>query len=167
MHTWESLSPSLAANFFLSGLLMYFCFWNIFSSPFLCMSENTALLSIPRRGFPLMLLKKENACGTGINGEPKKICIIFHFIWLKFFFGSRKTWVKGQSFSQLIRIQTTSLKILFFSQMSWIFIVSYGKYNSKPILYFLNRIRDMHIHATIFIEAHLNWRTGEFNEYHI
>ncbi|TNN58916.1 hypothetical protein EYF80_030829 [Liparis tanakae] len=45
--------PSLEANFFLSGLLMYFCFWNIFSRALRCTSENTALLSIPLRGFPL------------------------------------------------------------------------------------------------------------------
>lgn len=33
-NTWESLSPRRSANFFLSGLLMYFCIWNRFSRPF-------------------------------------------------------------------------------------------------------------------------------------
>lgn len=30
--TCESFKPNLAASFLRSGLLMYFCFWNIFSS---------------------------------------------------------------------------------------------------------------------------------------
>ena len=68
--TCESLSPSLSASFFLSGLEMYFCFWKVFSSPFLCKSEKTALRSIPLLGLPLMLLNKENALGIG-NMEPE------------------------------------------------------------------------------------------------
>lgn len=50
--TWESLRPSFSASFLRSGLLMYFCIWNLFSRPRLWRSENTALLIIPRRGFP-------------------------------------------------------------------------------------------------------------------
>lgn len=52
--TCESLSPSFSANFFLSGLLIYFCIWNRFSRPCRWASENTALLIIPLRGFPLV-----------------------------------------------------------------------------------------------------------------
>lgn len=91
IHTCESFKPSFAANFFLSGLLMYFCFWNIFSRPFLCMSENTARLSIPLRGFPRMLLRKVNALGTGSKGESEtksilKIQLSLFFQFLIFFF---------------------------------------------------------------------------------
>lgn len=91
IHTCESFKPSFAANFFLSGLLMYFCFWNIFSRPFLCMSENTARLSIPLRGFPRMLLRKVNALGTGSKGESEtksilKIQLSLFFYFLIFFF---------------------------------------------------------------------------------
>ena len=35
------------------------------------MSENTALLSMPRRGLPLIELKNDNACGMGSNGDPE------------------------------------------------------------------------------------------------
>lgn len=50
--TCESLRPSFSASFLRSGLLMYFCIWNLFSSPRRWRSEKTALLIIPRRGFP-------------------------------------------------------------------------------------------------------------------
>lgn len=50
--TWESLRPSFSASFLRSGLLMYFCIWNLFSRPRLWRSEKTALLIIPLRGFP-------------------------------------------------------------------------------------------------------------------
>lgn len=50
--TWESFRPSFSASFLRSGLLMYFCIWNLFSRPRLWRSEKTALLIIPRRGFP-------------------------------------------------------------------------------------------------------------------
>lgn len=36
--TCESLSPNLSANFFRSGLLIYFCIWKRFSRPFRCES---------------------------------------------------------------------------------------------------------------------------------
>lgn len=67
--TCESFSPSLEASFFLSGLLMYFCFWNIFSKALRCTSENTALLSIPLRGFPLATRGHENVPGIGTTEE--------------------------------------------------------------------------------------------------
>ena len=38
--TWESFNPNRSANFFLSGLLMYFCIWKRFSKPFRCESTN-------------------------------------------------------------------------------------------------------------------------------
>lgn len=63
--TWESLSPNFSANFFLSGLEMYFWIWNRFSSPFLWRSENTARLIIPRLGFPLELWAQGNVPGNG------------------------------------------------------------------------------------------------------
>jgi hypothetical protein len=63
--TWESFSPSLEASFFLSGLLMYFCFWNIFSRALRWMSENTALLSIPLLGLPLAASGQEKVPGMG------------------------------------------------------------------------------------------------------
>lgn len=63
--TCESFRPSLEASFFLSGLLIYFCFWNIFSKALRCTSENTALLSIPLRGFPLAARGHENVPGIG------------------------------------------------------------------------------------------------------
>ena len=50
--TCESFKPSWSANFFRSGLEMYFCTWNLLSRPFLWISENTALLNIPRLAFP-------------------------------------------------------------------------------------------------------------------
>lgn len=57
------------ANFFLSGLLIYFCFWNIFSKALRWTSENTALLSIPLRGFPLVAKGHENVPGIGTTEE--------------------------------------------------------------------------------------------------
>lgn len=71
--TCESLRPSLEASFFLSGLLMYFCFWNIFSKALRCTSENTALLSIPLRGFPLAARGHENVPGMGTTDEDAEI----------------------------------------------------------------------------------------------
>lgn len=91
--TWESLSPKRSASFFLSGLLMYFCIWNLFSKPFRCESlmrnvvicqstflfnhsnneplvqipENTARLIIPRRGFPLVECAHGNPCPINNN----------------------------------------------------------------------------------------------------
>lgn len=41
--TCASVSPSIAASCFLSGLVTYFWISNLFSSPFLCRLENTAL----------------------------------------------------------------------------------------------------------------------------
>lgn len=67
--TWESLRPSFAASFFLSGLLMYFCFWNIFSRAFRCTSEKTARRSIPLRGFPLAVSGHANVPGIGTGDD--------------------------------------------------------------------------------------------------
>lgn len=67
--TCESFRPSFEASFFLSGLLMYFCFWNIFSKALRCTSENTALLSIPLRGFPLAARGHEKVPGMGTTDE--------------------------------------------------------------------------------------------------
>lgn len=53
------------ASFFLSGLLMYFCFWKVLSKAFLWRSEKTARLNIPRRGFPLVVKGQEKVPGTG------------------------------------------------------------------------------------------------------
>lgn len=47
--TCESLRPRWVASFFLSVLLMYFCFWKVFSSDFRCSSEKTTLRRIPLR----------------------------------------------------------------------------------------------------------------------
>lgn len=47
--TCDSFSPKLMASFFRSVLLIYFCFWNIFSRAFLWSSEKTALLKMPLR----------------------------------------------------------------------------------------------------------------------
>lgn len=63
--TWESLRPSFAANFFLSGLLMYFCFWNIFSNALRCTSEKTARRSIPLLGFPRAVSGHAKVPGMG------------------------------------------------------------------------------------------------------
>lgn len=41
--TWASVRPSMAASCFLSGLVTYFWISNLFSSPFLCRLEKTAL----------------------------------------------------------------------------------------------------------------------------
>lgn len=89
MHTCESLRPSLSASFFRSGLLIYFCIWNRFSSPFRCESvwmeiilatkwepapnfwqlpENTALRIIPRRGLPRVECAQGKPCPGG-NGK--------------------------------------------------------------------------------------------------
>lgn len=51
--TWDSFRPRLMASFFLSVLLIYFCFWNIFSKAFLWSSEKTALLNMPLRALEL------------------------------------------------------------------------------------------------------------------
>jgi len=50
--TCESRSPNFSASFLRSGLLIYFCNWNLFSSPTLWLSEKTARRIIPRRGLP-------------------------------------------------------------------------------------------------------------------
>lgn len=67
--TWESLSPSLLDSFFLSGLLMYFCFWKVLSRAFRWRSENTARRSMPFLGFPLGARGHENVPGIGTTGE--------------------------------------------------------------------------------------------------
>lgn len=67
--TCESFKPSLAASFFRSGLLMYFCFWNVFSRALRCTSENTALRSMPRRGLPRAASGQENVPGIGTTLE--------------------------------------------------------------------------------------------------
>lgn len=75
--TWESFSDSLAANFFRSGLLMYFCLTNAASRPRLWLSENTALLSTPRRCFGFIP-------GHNIGFNPKYppfVCPISPFDW--------------------------------------------------------------------------------------
>lgn len=41
-HTWASVSPSVAANCRLSGLVIYFWSWNLFSKPLRCRLEKTA-----------------------------------------------------------------------------------------------------------------------------
>lgn len=63
--TWESLRPSFVASFFLSGLLMYFCFWNIFSNALRCTSEKTARRSIPLLGFPRAVSGHAKVPGMG------------------------------------------------------------------------------------------------------
>lgn len=63
--TWLSLSPSFSASFFLSGLLMYFCIWNLLSNPFLCRSLNTARRIIPLLGFPRPLWAHGKVPGKG------------------------------------------------------------------------------------------------------
>lgn len=68
-YTCESFSPSLLASFFLSGLLMYFCFWKVLSSAFLWRSENTARRSIPLLGFPRGARGQEKVPGTGTTEE--------------------------------------------------------------------------------------------------
>lgn len=67
--TWESFKPSLAASFLRSGLLMYFCFWNILSSALRCTSENTARRSMPRRGLPRAASGQEKVPGMGTTLE--------------------------------------------------------------------------------------------------
>lgn len=67
--TCESFSPSFDASFFLSGLLMYFCFWNIFSKALRCTSENTARRSIPLLGFPLAARGQEKVPRMGTTDE--------------------------------------------------------------------------------------------------
>lgn len=67
--TWESFKPSLAASFLRSGLLMYFCFWNIFSRALRCTSENTARRSMPRRGLPRAASGQEKVPGMGTTLE--------------------------------------------------------------------------------------------------
>ena len=48
---------------------MYFCFWNIFSRALRCTSENTARLSIPLLGFPLLASGQEKVPGMGTTDE--------------------------------------------------------------------------------------------------
>lgn len=67
--TCESFKPNLAASFLRSGLLMYFCFWNIFSSALRCTSENTARRSMPRRGLPRAASGQEKVPGMGTTLE--------------------------------------------------------------------------------------------------
>lgn len=67
--TCESFKPNLAASFLRSGLLMYFCFWNIFSSALRCTSENTARRSMPRRGLPRAASGHEKVPGMGTTLE--------------------------------------------------------------------------------------------------
>lgn len=63
--TWLSLRPNFSASFFLSGLLMYFCIWNLLSNPFLCKSLKTARRIMPLRGLPLPLCAHGNVPGSG------------------------------------------------------------------------------------------------------
>lgn len=72
--TCESFRPSLAASFLRSGLLMYFCFWNIFSSALRCTSENTARRSMPRRGLPRAASGQEKVPGMGTTLEDAAEC---------------------------------------------------------------------------------------------
>lgn len=66
--TWESFNPSFSANFLRSGLLIYFCIWKRFSSPWRCASEKTARLIIPRLGLPRAAHGKPAANGNPANG---------------------------------------------------------------------------------------------------
>lgn len=64
--TCESFNPSCSANFFRSGLLIYFWVWKRSSKPFLWTSEKTALLNAA-----LLALPGLNVCGHidgGTNG---------------------------------------------------------------------------------------------------
>lgn len=67
--TCESFRPSLLASFFLSGLLMYFCFWKVLSRAFRWRSEKTARRSMPLLGFPLGARGQEKVPGTGTTEE--------------------------------------------------------------------------------------------------
>lgn len=67
--TCESFRPNLAASFLRSGLLMYFCFWNIFSNALRCTSENTALRNMPLRGLPRAASGQEKVPGMGTTLE--------------------------------------------------------------------------------------------------
>lgn len=64
----------MAASFLRSGLLMYFCFWNIFSSALRCTSENTARRSMPRRGLPRAASGQEKVPGMGTTLEDAAEC---------------------------------------------------------------------------------------------
>lgn len=65
----EFFKFSFVVNFFLFGLLMYFCFWNIFFRFFFCMFENIVCFSIFFWGFFCMLFRKVNVLGIGSKGE--------------------------------------------------------------------------------------------------
>lgn len=69
---------------------MYFCFWNIFSKALRCTSENTALLSIPLRGFPLAARGHEKVPGMGTTDEDAekdrrnwKLLVFLHHLHLR------------------------------------------------------------------------------------
>lgn len=80
--TCESLSPSLVASSFLSGLQMYCCLWNILSRPFLWTSEKTALLSMPRVGLPRIVPRKVSDPGTGMRAGPGRIYLLLILKWV-------------------------------------------------------------------------------------
>lgn len=59
------------ASFFRSVLLIYFCFWNIFSKAFLWSSEKTALLKIPLRALELDSWVRRGSTLSSPSGEKK------------------------------------------------------------------------------------------------
>lgn len=69
--TWESFRPNFSANFFLSGLLMYFCIWKRFSRPWRWASENTARRIMPRLGLPLVVHGKPAANVRPASGRNR------------------------------------------------------------------------------------------------
>lgn len=67
--TCDSFSPKLMASFFRSVLLIYFCFWNIFSRAFLWSSEKTALLKMPLRALEVDSWVRRGSTLSSPRGE--------------------------------------------------------------------------------------------------
>lgn len=71
LSTCDSFSPRLMASFFRSILLIYFCFWNIFSRAFLWSSEKTALLKMPLRALELESCGRRGSTLSSSRGGKK------------------------------------------------------------------------------------------------
>lgn len=68
--TWESFNPNRSANFFLSGLLMYFWIWKRFSKPFRCESKRIEHKRKERES-------SKELFWLSINYDIKTVCQLF------------------------------------------------------------------------------------------
>ena len=74
--TCESFNPNRSANFFLSGLLMYFWIWNRFSKPFRCESTEEKLFLYFRNDYFILTSIWQSACYAEREKLPENTALL-------------------------------------------------------------------------------------------